>query len=255
MSKKDHSKTSAPAMQGFTEGDLSEIKRTSLALTTVIFCLFVAFIYGYSRFGGEWVDSLDDRLGEVVATRARSLADAGAADDAIALYRQSFTLRFEDPKQRIWNAQRFLSLLVKEGEYAEASEFAREMLSIAEDGEIYSQLVKSLREQKRHDEVDPVAEAWYAFSKERADSQSMASAKFAQGWALSSLGRKEEALAAHLQGTEAHRMAENPRAAAEILISLDRSDEALPLLESVIETGSDAEVQNAKRLRARIIAP
>lgn len=229
-----------------------EVRKTALALTGVVFVLFVASVFAYERYGGPWVDRLDDEIGEVVVKRAFSLADAGLTEEAIAAYRETLTIAFSDPRQRVWNGRRFLGWLIEEQRYAEAVELAKATLAHAPDMTMYTQLIDSLRELGRHEEIVQAAQEWHRFAEEEGKNWAVAWAKFREGRAHSDLGRTEEALNAFLAGHSVYPMVENPWAAAQILCAQGRHDEARPLLLYVIERSSGTEAGAAQALLDRI---
>ena len=72
-----------------SEADAKAVRVFVWGSSAILSAAFVAFVYLYSTYGGPWVDRLDEQVGEIVAERARLLADAGFVEEALAEYRNA----------------------------------------------------------------------------------------------------------------------------------------------------------------------
>ena len=232
------------------EDDVASARPAAYLLSGGVFVLLVLGVYAYGRFGGPWVDGLDDRIGEVVAARANRYADTGMTQPAVEAYREALAARFGDPTQRTWVSQRFVRLLMEQGEYDEAAQVARAALAFNEnDGVSHSQLNRALRQAGRRGEALESAESWFAWAEGAGETDAMTWAKYYAGWACVQLGRKDEALQAYLDGYAIRPGAENALAAARILVARKRYEEARPLLDHVIREGNEKRAREARGLK------
>lgn len=138
-----------------TEDELQQTRWNVLILTGIGFVLFLAFVYGYARFAGPYIDSLSDRIGENVSARAKNLADAGMNDEAISLFQEALSKQFHDePQQRIWTMHRYAEALMDEKRLEEVLPLMEEAGKLdPSDGKSYNLWFLSLRGLNRQDEA------------------------------------------------------------------------------------------------------
>jgi tetratricopeptide (TPR) repeat protein len=90
--------------------------------------LFVAATLLFARFGGPWVEGLDEHVAEVSVAKARNLVKAGLNTEARAAYEKALGARFSDPNQRVWALQELSQLLLEEKTFEEAATHARDAI-------------------------------------------------------------------------------------------------------------------------------
>ena len=91
--------------------------------TAAIVLVLGAAAYAYQSRGREFVDGLDEQIGEFIAKRARTNADAGFPEAAIALFEQALDTPFLDEQQRLYCIQDYTELLIADARYAPAVEW------------------------------------------------------------------------------------------------------------------------------------
>lgn len=84
----------------------------ALATSLFLFLGFLAIVRGITVHGAASVSQLDDSIGELVARRAQSLADAEMNAEAYTLFQKALATPFEDPRQRVWAVQGFAEMLI-----------------------------------------------------------------------------------------------------------------------------------------------
>ena len=187
-----------------------------------------AAIYAFATFGGSWVDGLDNQIGELVARRAQNAHAAGDDAEAIALYRQSLRLHFDDPAQRFWAHRALAELLVQREAYAEAIAVLEDALPLRlNDAKANVLLCLAYMEASQPERAAEFAGNWAQRSE---DPTARALAYFQQGQALEVLARPQEALSAYLAGAEADPTSHNAYHAA-VLLSEEAPARARALLQ------------------------
>ena len=224
--------------------------------SAILSAAFVAFVYFYSTYAGPWVDRLDERVGEIVAERARLLADAGLVEEALAEYRNAISVEFDEPFHRMAAANRFTGLLLGRGEHEEAAAVAEDNLErTGGEGGAFSFLYRARRGLKQYEEALAVTRAWFAWAVSEEQPRHQAWARYAEGETLLALGDQAGAVAAYREVYALHSTPENALSAAGRLAQTGEVAEALRLLAVVKESGKwrlrrDADALE-KRLQAR----
>lgn len=143
------------------EGRFRRIRRASLLAALVLTVLFTAFVYTFSRYGGGFVDSLSSRVGEVVAARAKSLADSGQPEAAAKVYADALEAKFDDPQQRVWCYRRYGETLMELQRWKQAAEAFQGALALnAKDWPSHRQLCEALEKQGLNEAVREAARQW-----------------------------------------------------------------------------------------------
>lgn len=152
---------SAGLAGGIEEGWFRRIGRLSLLVAVALTIVFASCVYVFSRYGGGFVDSLGWRVGEVVAARARSMADSGQPEAAAKLYADALRAEFDDPQQRVWCYRRYGELLMELQRWSEAAEAFEGALALnSKDWPSHRHLCESLKEQGLSAEVRDAARRW-----------------------------------------------------------------------------------------------
>lgn len=211
----------------------------------------IAFVYGYGAIGEPFVDSLDERIGEVLGARAKRLAQAYRYDEAIALYHDALEAGFQDePNQRLYTLRDLALLLEKLGRYEEGIEAAQAALDIKWNyNQAFVPLYRMLRETKRYDEALALMQRHYDRAEAANDRDGMVMAKFNQGVIYEAMNRPDDALAAY---RACHEIRPVPRAALRIgrlLCARGETEKAKPYLRDVVRRGG-----GSLRREARAIA-
>lgn len=169
----------------------------------VTFALGIA-IYTYDRVGEDWVDSLDERIGEVVAGRARIQLRAGQQDEALESFQQALTVGFSDEIHRVWVSHDLARLHLSLGQYDEAVAVSRSCVDLpGENGEAFGIWHKALQEQQKSADALALTMQWYEWGQQRNQAASMAWAMFNRGLHLQSANQDDEALEAFEAGLRA----------------------------------------------------
>ena len=115
---------------------------------------FAIGVYVYASYGGPWGDSLEERIGEIVAAWTRRLAQTEEKDEAVAKFEETLAVRFDDPMQRVWASHDLGQLLVELGRYEEAIGIAESATHLkGENGEAFSIWHRALEELRREEEA------------------------------------------------------------------------------------------------------
>ncbi len=252
MSEDTTSALPDPAETAFQ--DAVALRRPFFVLIGVLFCIFVAGIYLYAGLAGPWVDSLDDQVGLIVATRARDLAMAGLTDEAVATYRQALKLRFNDPRQQIWKMQEFVDLLIKEARYEEASDqaLALSRLDMNRGTVRFRRIQNALRSENRYEEAIALAHKWYDSAKAEGLMAAGAWGALYMGLNYRDTEHSEKAAAAALEAFSMNATVETASVGARILRDLGKKREALPLLDYVIAHDDGALRREALSIKAKL---
>jgi len=202
MSEMDPNNNEKPSL---SPEELNEFHRLSVILTALAVALLIASVYGYSTYGGSWVDSLDEHIGEVHANRARGLVKAEFKDEAVITFKQALSVRFDDPMQRVWVSHDLGKLLIELGRHEEAIEVSKACVDLkGESGEAYSIWHKALKELHREEEALEQTRVWFTWGSKRNLTNSMAWAKFYEGTQLRKAGDDRAALEAFQEGVRIH---------------------------------------------------
>lgn len=196
-----------------------------LAMAVIVAAVLALAVASFARFGGPFITSLDNRLGDLVAARAAGLERAGNIDAAVATYRDALSRRFEDPAQHALAYRRLGALLLDEGEPAQALE------TLSAGAENFPQELPLLELASRaalqagaYGDLEAYARQWGQAAAEAGSSQHVALASYHLGRAAENLGRPEEALEAYLAGCASEPDGVNAYHAGKLLAA--RGDEA-----------------------------
>ena len=189
---------------------LPEEWRYSLAISACLFGLFVLFVYAYARQGGPWVDSLDDRNGEIVAQRAQSAAAAGRVDRSIGLFEEALGLGFQTPDQYVWIRQKYVPVLLEAEQFARAETVAEEVLAsgVPEIGDwvgrqAFSNIHSAVSRKGSHELALLLAQQWHDAGLRCGNIAARGQGMFLQAVSLRTLGRYNEARSALAAAYEA----------------------------------------------------
>lgn len=146
---------------GIDEAQLRRVRRFSLFVAVILALLFAASVYLFSRHGGGFVDGLSSQVGEVVAARAKSLADSGQPEEAAKLYAAALRAEFENPQQRVWCYRRYGETLVELQRWNDAAEAFEAAIALnAKDWPSHRQLCEALKQQGLDEAVRNAARRW-----------------------------------------------------------------------------------------------
>ena len=202
--------------------------------------LFTASVLLFAAFGDTWVYGLDKQIGEIIASRARELADMGQSEAAIQLYREALAVRFDDPMQRVWTLHRLTQLLLREQRYDEAVEAAEEALELYdENGAPFSHINQAYLHANQFEPMAENAERWQRWAEQTGRATVQADAMHQQGIALLGLGRKEEAIAAFEAAFAIRPKPDAAFDAGKHLVQRGELQKARPYLEYVVEHAKD----------------
>jgi Flp pilus assembly protein TadD len=128
------------------------------ALLTV---LFAVSVHLFARHGGPFVDSLSYRVGEVVAARAKSLADSGQPQLAAKVFQDALRAQFDDPRQRVWCYRRYGETLMQLDRWADAAETFNSALALNQkDWPSHRLLCEALKNLGRTQSLRDAARRW-----------------------------------------------------------------------------------------------
>lgn len=174
-----------------------------LILGTVLVLLFSACVFGYARYAGAWVGTLDDRSGEIVALRAESAGKAGRLEDAIALYEDALRLGFQTPDQYVWVRQKYVPVLLEAEKFDRAAAVAEEVLAsgVQEIGDwvgrqAFSKIHAAVSARGDHNTAAALAGRWTEAGKRCGNVVAQSQGMFLKGVSLRALGETAEAKAA-----------------------------------------------------------
>jgi len=146
---------------GMDEGRFRRVRRLSLLVGVILTVLFAASVYVFARHGGGFVDGLSARVGEVVAARAKSLADSGQPEAAAKVFVDALEAEFDDPQQRVWCYRRYGETLMALRRWSEAAEAFQGALAInIRDWPSHRQLCEVLKKQGLGESVRDAARRW-----------------------------------------------------------------------------------------------
>lgn len=251
---------------GLSEADEIEAKtfdedlpylRIMIACTTaILFASFMAFVYLYGTFGGDWVDGLDEQVGEIMQRRASLLADAGMVDEAMEAYRISLAGHFDRSENRQRAAISYARLLYAQGMHDETVEILRETLErYGGSSGSYSLLAQSLHTSGDYDEALAVCGEWFAWADKENIQEQKALSRYQMGITLNGAQRKEEAIATLIQVYPLDPTIGVALSVARQLIGIGEVEEAGTLLDIVLAEGQPPERRAAVKLKASIVPP
>jgi tetratricopeptide (TPR) repeat protein len=228
----------------------------SYSVSAALLAVFLAAVFGYARYGGPFVDRLDDQIGEIVAARATGLASAGLNEQAESVYRQALTQRFDDePMQRIWTMQRYAKLLLARGKPGDAADLMEDAFRMnGAYGPSYTLLFDALRQADRLDRAIAVSEAYAGAMRAAGDANAEKWARYNVGAVCRDSGRLNPALDAFAASYAVVPSQENAWQAARLLHQLGRDTEAGPYLEYVVLHG-DAQYASLARDMQQQVKP
>jgi tetratricopeptide (TPR) repeat protein len=88
------------------------VMRLAYGITAVLVLLFIPGVLAYAKFGGDAVEGLSERNGEILLTRARTAAKAGAEDEAVPLYAKAIQGSFSSRDLKIWAMEEYVRYLL-----------------------------------------------------------------------------------------------------------------------------------------------
>ncbi len=206
--------------------------------TVLAFLALLGGIVAYARVAPDFLEGLDETIGENVALRARTLAEAGYTEEAIAKYREALDVPFEDPRQKAWAQRRFGELLRNQYALDEAAEmFQASLETYPDDLVAHGGLTLTLRRAERFEEAVEAARDWVGAAEAQNAVDNEAHAWSNLGLCLLELDREDEAFEAFETGHHLVRGSANSFHAARILDERGQTDEALERYEAYLETG------------------
>jgi len=210
---------------------------------------FVVFVFAFAAFGGDIVFGLDQKVGETVAYQARAYENAGRTQDAIQLYRQAFTVPFDDAGQRYYARRDLADLLLKEELWESAEEqYRRCVEERPNDFKLHSRLATALRQQGKYADLVEFTKRWRAIAAEHDDTGQEAVALYWQGLAYEEEGVLGAALNIYLEGHQTDPTQMNAFHAAKILYEQGNHIRAAELAREYLEHGSGWRANQAKDL-------
>ncbi len=234
---------------------LGTVYAVGLCLAVIATALFVLAVQGLAGSGASLAEGLDEQLGEVAFKRAQALANEGKIPEALDEYVRALGLAFEDMRQRGFALREYARLLVGEGRPEDALPLLEECLASYDDDLVAHGLYCSaLRGATRHEDLLNAAQQWLDSATRMDSTSNRAHALFHRGAALESLGRKDDALDAYLEGYTTDPATHNGYHAAVMLHERGEAQRAFKVLLDYIEVGAGWRLDSAKELLARIQA-
>jgi tetratricopeptide (TPR) repeat protein len=254
MAKKNRkNRSEPPEIAGglaFDAPDPRDVSSIAVWTTITLIVAFFLGIYGLARFGGPYIDRLDDQVGEILVRRARDVAAAGAVDKAVEIYYQALDATFEDPSRRVSTRHELAQLLLDDGRPEEAAAVMLEAVELDRANErTYRLLAEALAAAGRYEDLAREAAQWAALADREGNPEDRYDARRRLGLALVELGRADEAVKAL---AEAHELRPSPDLALEaarLLHALDRRDDARPFIDYVLNHGDAGQINEAKTWR------
>lgn len=218
------------------------------ALATIAWVGFVVFVYVFAAVGETFVTGLDDRVGEVVAARAKRLENGYRFDEAIAAYREALAVGFQnEPELRIYTLRDFMQLLESQGRIDEAIEAARTTLELRADYDhAYLALLRMLRNEGRTDEAFAAIDAFHDHAERQSDRERMARAKFDAGMLHETLSHPVEAKTAYTESFEIVPAARTALRLGELSADAGDLETAAEHLMFVLNHGNEIETHRAE---------
>lgn len=245
--------TEAPAVSNASErGALTHDEITTGYVlfgffTVLAFLALLGGMVAYARVAPDFLEGLDETIGENVALRAQTLADAGYTEEAIAKYREAMETPFEDPRQKAWAQRRFGVLLQEENQLDEAAEILRASLDTYPDDLVtHGRLTVTLRQAERFEEGAEAAREWVETAEAQNEVENEAHAWTNLGLCLQELGREDEALEAFETGHHLVPGSANSFHAAQILERRGQVGDARDHYEAYLEEGEGWRLEKAQ---------
>lgn len=242
--RKNRSQTPGTAsVEAFIPPDSRDVLRIALWTVVPLAIVFYTGVYLLARFGGPYIDRLDDQVGEILVRRARALAGTGAVDKAIDTYYQALDAAFEDPARLVSTRYELGQLLLDDGQPEKAAAVLLEAAELDKDNErVHRLLAEALAAAGRYEDLAREAARWAALADRAGNFEDRYDARRRLGLALAELNRPEEAVKVLI---EAHELRPAPDLALEIaqlLHALNRDEEARPFLDFVVEHGAPDQI-------------
>jgi tetratricopeptide (TPR) repeat protein len=212
------------------------------AAAVVVLGLGVA-AYVYQSRGAEFVDGLDEQIGDVIAVRARTHAEAGFPEAALPLFEQALETPFLDERQRMYCIQDYAGLLIEAGRAdAALGWIERGIEAFPADAKLAFLRFDALRSSGRTQDAIAAAQQWFEIGQANGDVSTMRAARFAEGTVHRDSQNGERALQAFLAAHELAPGADTAVRAAQLYLRLGRSEAARDLLEfAATDPGTDGE--------------
>jgi tetratricopeptide (TPR) repeat protein len=232
--------SSAPdASECFNSAEIRLARRQAFAVAGFASALFVLGAYLYAQSGGPWVDSLDERLGEVLAQRAAGALLAEHTEEAYTLYEEALKAGFQDRDQAVWVRQDYAAALTDGGRLHRALQLAIEIVELRV-GDIsdwvgrraFSRLQAAYAGAGDNEGALAAASAWSEAGLRAENRSVQAQAKYYRGLSLQALGRLEEASTDFVAAYALSPTPQIAQAAADALTQLGRDDDARRYLTS-----------------------
>lgn len=218
-----------------------------------VFALFTLAVIAYAALGNTWVDSLDEKVGEVLAHRGDRMAERGRTKDAAELFREALTARFDDPNQRLWTHHNLADAYIQLEQYDEAARIARAAIPLSGDnGRAYGQYQRAAWLAEDFSAALEASNAMRGWAQKYHRKEDEARAEFLRGSAQRRLGQTDDAIESFVRSFELVSAADSGWGAATLLSELGRPKEALPYLETVIQKAAGPRKQEAIKLRESI---
>lgn len=202
-----------------------------------------AALYAYQRYGGDFVDGLDEQIGELIAARARSNAAAGMNQSAISLFEEALAVTFMDEEQRLFCIHDYVSILIQEEHHQAALSWIEEgARSHPNDAKLAFLRFDLFRNMGKTDDALAAVKRWYAVGESANSATTMRAAKFGEAIVYRDTKQPEKALEAFLA---AHRLQPGPDTAlraGRLYVQLGQTTRARELLQYAADaSGADAE--------------
>lgn len=189
-------------------------------------------VFAFQRYGGAFVDGLDEQIGELVAKQGRLAAEAGQTEEALRLFEEALAAPFLLPEQRLFAIQDYANLLIDNARYDEALAWIEQGAEAYENEPKLAYLrFRALRESNRTKEALAAADAWYRVGETTNDVETMRAAKFGEATVLRDAGRTEPALTAFAAAHELRPGGDTALRSARLCMQLGRKAEARRWLE------------------------
>ncbi|MCP4641223.1 MAG: tetratricopeptide repeat protein [bacterium] len=225
----------------------------ALCLGFGAFLAFTALVLFYGHAGGNLVQGMEDRLGDIAWRQGIRFEKAGQHENAMGSYRLALEGRFQSPLDRTDALMRLGRILW----FRQGPEAALPLLeeAYARPGHtpwLYEPLCSSLHGVGRYEEALQVTRRWQEATDLPPDYR--AKAWYYEGLALRDLGQADQALETFMQGAEVSPGGRCDYEVAMTLYTQKRLREALPYVERYVARNTDARTEHLKNIRARILA-
>jgi len=229
------------------------LRRLVVIAFALIGSAFIGATIAYARYGGPWVDRLEEAVAEVMSARAVGLAQAGRTEEAIDAYRQALAARFDNPELYKWRAGELAALLIEQRRFDEALDTVADLLDhdISTAMAAFRDLHRAVQAAQLHDTGLQLAERFVHAAHDRDAPRAEALGVLYAGISLRELDRPDEVAERALRAFALSPSLETASVGSRLLRDTRQLDQGRDLVRYFLEHADQDDLRREARTMAK----